>query len=496
MLSVNGVLGGVIDVLTGGRLQGSGNVGDIRISGTVAPGNSIGTLNVAGNVSFAAGSIYEVEANADGRSDKIVASGNGAIGGGTVRVRAADGNYRPQTDYVILTAMGGVTGAFGDVTSNLAFLDPTLRYDATNVYLRLRRNDISFASIGVTANQVATGGGVEKLGWDNPLFDAVVNLSADQARQAFDQLSGDIHASVRTAMAEDSRLVRTAIADRLRMSVDGDPRGFWGTAIGSWGHTGTDGNAARLDRSTSGLLMGIDFAAGEGTRLGIVWGYDHSEVDLDQRAATGKIDGYHFGAYAGRGWGALTMRAGIAYSWQDIHTNRQVTFAGIADAPAATYGGGTFQSFGELSYALHAGAATLEPYIEGVYVRARTNEFAETGGDAKLSGARSALDVTFTTLGLRAANDFNLGGARATVRLGGGWRHAFGDVAPVTAMRYLAGSATFAITGLPVARNTAALDAGLDVALSDRASIGISYTGQFGDRMSEQAAKASLRWTF
>ena len=33
---------------------------------TVAPGNSIGTLTVSGNVSFASGSTYQVEINAGG----------------------------------------------------------------------------------------------------------------------------------------------------------------------------------------------------------------------------------------------------------------------------------------------------------------------------------------------------------------------------------------------------------------------------------------------
>ncbi|MCH3857744.1 autotransporter-associated beta strand repeat-containing protein, partial [Campylobacter jejuni] len=49
-LAVNGKLGGTLDVGAAGRLQGNGSVGDTAVSGTVAPGNSIGTLNVAGNL--------------------------------------------------------------------------------------------------------------------------------------------------------------------------------------------------------------------------------------------------------------------------------------------------------------------------------------------------------------------------------------------------------------------------------------------------------------
>ena len=495
-LAVNGVLGGALDLLAGARLQGTGTVGNLIVRGIIAPGNSIGTLNVAGNIGFAAGSTYEVEANAAGQSDKIVATGNAAISGGTVTVLAEAGNYQPQTDYTILTAAGGVTGTFADVTSNLAFLDPSLRYDAGHVYLRLTRNDISFAGIGLTPNQVAAGEATEALGWGRPVFEAVVNRSASQARDAFDQLSGEIHPSARMAMIEDSQLVRNAVWDRQRAGVGEDGRGLWGQALGNWGHRSGNGNAARLDRSTGGLLMGIDAAAGEDVRVGAVWGYSRTSIDVDQRGSSGQIDSYHLGAYAGGQWGGFALRTGLAYSWSDLHTTRTIAFPGFADRTQASYHGGTFQAFGEAAYGVDLGKTSVEPFASLAYVRARTNAVTETGGGAGLSGAKAATAVTVSTLGLRAATRFDVGGANATLRVGAGWRHAFGDAAPITAMRYQAGGNAFAIAGLPVMRDAVAFDAGLDVAVSDRTSIGISYNGQIGKGLSDQAAKASIRFRF
>ncbi|WP_163545125.1 hypothetical protein, partial [Klebsiella pneumoniae] len=72
--------------------------------------------------------------------------------------------------------------------SNLVFLAPSLSYDVNNVYLTMTRNAVSFQNIGVTANQIATGGGVESLGFGNPVYNVVLNLSAPQAQYAFDQL--------------------------------------------------------------------------------------------------------------------------------------------------------------------------------------------------------------------------------------------------------------------------------------------------------------------
>lgn len=128
---MNGQIGGPLDVLAAGRLQGAGTVGNTIVFGTIAPGTSIGTLNVA-DVTFNAGSTYEVEVNAAGQSDRINASGTATINGGTVQVLTGAESYVPGTTYTILTAAGGRTGAFsGSVISNLVFLDPSLGYDAS-----------------------------------------------------------------------------------------------------------------------------------------------------------------------------------------------------------------------------------------------------------------------------------------------------------------------------------------------------------------------------
>src|SRR5260370_14205903 len=77
-LAVNGSLSGSLVMVSGGGILGGiGTVGAIAANtgGIVAPGNSIGTLNVAGNVVFASGSIYQVEVNAAGQGDKLLAGG-------------------------------------------------------------------------------------------------------------------------------------------------------------------------------------------------------------------------------------------------------------------------------------------------------------------------------------------------------------------------------------------------------------------------------------
>src|SRR3546814_14015160 len=141
-------------------MGGDGMGGTVRLGGvrglnnaTAAPGNSSGTLSVATFARFEEGSFYQVEVDAAGASDRLAVTGDVTLEGGTVQVLAEAGDYQPVTDYAIITAGGAVDGTFDAVTSNLAFLTPSLAYAADSVTLTPIRNDLSFPSAGVTRNQ-------------------------------------------------------------------------------------------------------------------------------------------------------------------------------------------------------------------------------------------------------------------------------------------------------------------------------------------------------
>ena len=137
-LAVNGSVAGNVAVGSAGTLGGNGTIfGSVVNAGTLAPGNSIGLLTVNGSYTQAAGSTYQVEVNNAGQGDRINVGGAAAIQGGTVQVLAAAGSYANSTTYTIVRATGGVGGTYAGVTSNFAFLTPTLSYDANDVYLTL-----------------------------------------------------------------------------------------------------------------------------------------------------------------------------------------------------------------------------------------------------------------------------------------------------------------------------------------------------------------------
>ncbi|WP_457492399.1 autotransporter family protein [Tardiphaga sp. P5_C7] len=113
-LSVNGSVCGAMTVLAGGTLQGTGTVCDTSNAGIVAPGNSIGTLTVAGNYTGNGGTL-QIETALGGDSsptDRLVVTGNTA-GSTNVRVINVGGSGAQTVEGIKIIDVGGASnGAF------------------------------------------------------------------------------------------------------------------------------------------------------------------------------------------------------------------------------------------------------------------------------------------------------------------------------------------------------------------------------------------------
>src|SRR5699024_249515 len=123
-------IAGDVEVEAGDLLGGHGTVGNLVNFGTVAPGNSVGTLTVAGDYTAEAGSVHEVEINAAGNADLLKVEGKATLeSGSSVNVLTEPGFYEEGKEYIILTAEDGVSGEYDELTaSQLVFLDPSLAY--------------------------------------------------------------------------------------------------------------------------------------------------------------------------------------------------------------------------------------------------------------------------------------------------------------------------------------------------------------------------------
>ncbi len=553
ILDVNGSLVSAVTVNSGGTLKGNGSIGGLTVTsgGIVAPGNSIGALNVVnGPVSFGPGSIYQVEVNAAGQSDKILATGaagKATLTGGTVQALPQAGGYAPSTTYTILTANGGVSGTFANATSSSPLLVPSLTYDANDVFLTLRF--IQFCSLARTANQCSVGTALQNAPASSALLAAVANQQSPAAiLQAFDALSGEIHASAQAAILDDSLYAREALLGRLRQvafaggsgpmaalggggptvayadpdadapelalayagarrssfPIKAPPRApraepeyaFWAQGIGAWGRFAGDGNAADMRRDLAGFFSGVDRRFGD-WRAGIAGGYTNSSVSVSARASSANIDAAHLAAYAGTSFGAWNLRTGADFAWNTISTNRSIIFPGFAEAATARYGAGLGQVFGELGYGVAFGRIAAEPFAGLAYVHLHTDSFAEAGGLAALAGASNTDDVGYSTLGARAATSFLLqNGMVLMPRASAAWMHAFGTIDPTASLLFQSTGTAFTVAGVPLARDSALVSAGADLRVTPQATLGLAYFGQLANSVQDHSVKGNFTWKF
>lgn len=498
-------------------------VGSFESFGRIAMINGMAgdTLQINGNARFNSGSVYALDVSG-ANSDRIVVNGSAQLAGAlVVNLNTSTITIGPR--YTILTATGGISGRWDFTPFRMNFLTFTDTYDANNSYLEVSQYR-TFASAGQTSNQIATGAALDTIPKTGALYGALAFLPNDEAaRNAFNQLSGEVHASSRSALIEDSGFVRDGALGRLRNAFDapgaapvpvmsyasGGPThvpgapvekfSIWGQAYGGWGHLNGNGDAARLNRSMGGLTIGVDTPV-FGTldlpvRVGVMAGYSNASFGAGARGSSGSSDNYHLGAYAGSQFGGLGVRTGVIQSWHDIRATRVVNFLGFNDMLRANYDGRTTQVFGDVGYKIKFGSFAVEPFANLAYVNLTTSGFREVGGLAALAAASSRSSQTFSTLGARAALNFDLGGIATTLRGSLGWRHAFNAVVPGSTLAF-AGSAPFNVTGIAIARDAAVVEAGLDVNFVPGATLGISYGGQFARAAQDHTIRGNLSVRF
>ncbi|CVA22052.1 autotransporter serine protease [Serratia marcescens] len=515
-LAVNGSVTSAVSVQSGGIVGGSGTVGSLtaRQGGTVAPGNSIGTLNVAGNVSFEPGSRYAVEVGPNGQSDRIQSSGSATIGGGEVAVTLENSpNLLTQSEvrsllgqqYTILSAQQGVSGQFDAVAPNYLFLGTGLSYQPTGVTLSVGRNGTSFASVAQTPNERAVAAAADALAAGNPVYESLLGSgTAGEARQAFRQLSGQIHADIASALVNDSRYLREALNGRLRQAeglasssaIKADEGGAWAQLLGAWDHASGDANATGYQASTYGVLVGLDSAAADDWRLGVATGYTRTSLHGGY-GSKADSDNYHLAAYGDKQFGALALRGGAGYTWHRIDTKRSVNYGMQSDRDTAKYSARTEQLFAEAGYSVQGEWLNLEPFVNLAYVNFENNGIAESGGAAALRGDKQHTDATVSTLGLRADTEWQVSaGTTVALRSELGWQHQYGGLERGTGLRFNGGNAPFVVDSVPVSRDGMVLKAGAEVAVNENATLSLGYGGLLSQNHQDNSVNAGFTWRF
>ena len=535
-----------VTVNAAGTLRGHGSItGDVTNSGSIMPGGSIGTLSVNGNVLFNPGSVFSVELSPTETSLLNVTGGHTATLGGSVQVLAETGNYDFNTRYTILSAAGGVSGTFGGVTSNLAFLTPSLSYDANNVFLNLVRNDVSFSAVAATPNQRAMGGALNIVGSNDnmrTLLNPIVGLSAPQARSAYDSLSGVQNSYAQTLAIQQSQQFQNVLFDRLNggsLSQDRDgsmplavsltqgslltyngadwsqfltgrslgvakgqgankkERGLWLRGFGGFGDIKASANASGADYQSGGMALGLDGELNAKATVGSAFSYTRTNgytaggnLDMDS------FQGAAYGSWRDAGY-YLNGTAGLGYHNTDAR--RQVIAGNINAQAASGHSIWTGTAAAEAGRNFIIRTATVTPFAGLAYTGLGGNGFTENGaGAANLRVGEEKQYSLQSSLGARLSRAWKTdGGMEIRPGVEAAYVYQYLDnVSRLNTRFNAAPDAGFIIEGPGLDRNRARLGAGVAAQLTKTALLNVSYNGDIAgsDQHHSFAATLKMQW--
>ncbi|MEE9889472.1 MAG: autotransporter domain-containing protein [Stenotrophomonas geniculata] len=501
VVSFNGrQLGGITTVGSKGLLQGVGTLGNTRVDGTIAPGNSIGTLTINGNYVQGASGTYMAELAPGGRADRLHVTGTASLDG-KLTALPEPGVYYLGEQFNVLRADGGISGQFknADFSAFSPFLKFTVAYAAKGLRIDVARGAL-LATAARTPNQRAVATTADTLAINQGLPKPLTLLSPQQVTGVLDGLSGELHPATASALVEGSRHVRDAALSRRSGAAapgtgDDTATGIWVQTIG--GNSRLDGNfnTARTEANSNGLLVGIDREF-SGWQVGVLGGTGRTDVKQQARRAKSKIDNAHFGAYASHSWGGFGLRGGVAWSKHEVKSTRDVAFAGFSNSLSARYDARTRQAFIEAGYHFGGPEGGMEPYLQVARVEVDLKRVNEQGGAAALQGKVDDAGTTIATAGVRFNKGLKASFQKESwlhLRGGIGYRRASGDRSQVANLAFANGSTTFAVNGAPIADNAVVAELGLSAWLTPRQQLELGYNGQFGSESRDHGANA--RWS-
>lgn len=551
-LNLSGTLGGATMVAAGSFLTGTGTAGPLTNFGTVAPGNSIGTLSVSGDFTSQPGSTFEVEVDDTGRSDRIDASGSAILNGGTVLVVPEDGATGAETDYTILTAAGGVTGTFSSLVEEFPFLDHRLTYNPSSVVLTAFRNEADFQDVAVCPNQFATGEALDAAESDprstadmQRVLDSLTGEgSVATARRFLDEVGAASRPDVDFVNLQSVYAFQDAITQRsANLNLDPSLPGLGFAAAGSGGAMPASGLAALVP----GAVGAASAKAGNGApaKAGNAWirgiglfgdrdasgcpgpGYDYdlgggalgADYAFDDRFAagaafasgssnasvTGLADNLHAVHAHGALYGAYTpgldrdvrVHGALTAGWIDNHTARSIRTTSLARLASSKFDSFAFSTAVEASgiAATIAGVA-IRPVLGLRYVQLDDDGYTESqAGALDLVVSSHGVQSLRSDLGVQLARRFHPGGG---ITLDPGvvalWSHEYLSVDETVGARFAGSPASsFEIVGERPERDRALLGAGVLARMNESLLLSARYLADLSGDETTQTIQAGVR---
>jgi uncharacterized protein with beta-barrel porin domain len=444
-------------------------------------------------------------------------------------VQAQSGTYARNTTYTILNATGGVSGAYSSVTSNFAFLTPSLSYDANNVYLLLFQNQSAFAAGAQTPNQYAVGTVLDRVnatatGDLNNVLNALSLLSNTQGPAALNAISGQPYADFGTMNVNNATLFMNALGQQMAnargTASTGQrqalaqaceietcdavgPLSAWASALGGLGSVLGDTNASTLTYNFGGAAAGIDYRLDPRFVVGLGVGYTHGTQWVNTFMGQGWSDSISVAAYGSFTQSGFYLDALAGYAYSNNQLQRQILIPGLQQR-TATGSTGANQFLGQIEggYKVDVYApasASITPFGRFQISSVTQNAFSESGAQSlNLNVAQQTTNSQRTTIGADLGSSIGFGEDKKVdfaVRLG--WMHEFANVArPITAAFAGAPGDSFTVFGATPLRNSAVVGLQATTHIAAATEIYLRYDGEIASGTDNHALNVGVRMSW
>ncbi|MCE9544113.1 MAG: autotransporter domain-containing protein [Planctomycetia bacterium] len=553
-LSVNGTILGDTTVGADGTLGGNGVIyGSVQSDGVVAPGNSIGTLNIAGNYNPSHTALTRIEINANGNTpgvnnDVLVVQGTANLNG-SVDVRAAAGSYTNGTQYTFLTAASGISGTFDSVTDDLAGFHFQLSYEDYAVLLTLLRDTTDYAAFAETINQFGSASYIDfnsANGDLQGLIDQLNALSPNQLRQALSQLTPESVGTIAQLGVQNTTFLNLQLSRQLRPGggnvsevPDGDDdvaaaRGLsreakvflasfsnsgdagpvivrgqdggsmydwtaWTTGYGMGGAGQSDGNAAGGSYGLGGVLVAAQRNIDEDHLLGIYGAYTGFSLNTDGPQQSETANAGQLGSYFRGGDGFNYYLLAASLGPDSYKSARAISIGNITGTAEGSYGGWQSNIWLERGVTINRYGWNIQPLAALNYVFLQQSAHTEHGsGITDLDVDSADTNALRGLVGGYVSHSLNsrLGHA-LSVDVRAFWMHEFLEPETTVNSSFAAiGGLTFAANGLNFGRDWAILGAGVKWDLTSQLALLANYDLQINARQSANYGTGGLQYSW
>jgi len=518
-------------VASGGTLGGTGTIAaPTAIAGTLAPGNSPGTITFLAPVTQLPGSKLAIDidgtgtGNGPGNYDRVLVqgAGNGFTAAGTLEpsLRGITGDatnsYTPPIGqaFTIVQAQGGVTGSFDALTQPGSGMAPGSRFDVLygNTAVTLVVTPASYGNLGLSglsesAGQAAVGraidasrpaAGVALTTTQSALYGPLYMLPGSAIPATLDQLGPSVYGSALMTARDGWYTVTDAIGQHLaatRTTLPVGSHSVWVTSLADFGNTGSNG-AVGYSATTAGVLAGVDMRLHENWSAGVAIGYLNLQTSNDVGAqASG--DALHVRVYGAWQQDRMFAEAEAGGFAMEGDGTRTLGAWGV-QARGDTGGGGGGGSV-RVGLRLPALGWQIEPSVRLAGVGLTQGGFTETqAGPLALSVGQASLASVQTQVGIGASRTYALSnGARLVPTARVGWAHEYADQnATMTAAFVSAPGVGFAVGTPNTGRDAAIVGAGVELQFASQLSLHLGYRGAFRNNSNAQEVAGGLRWVW